>query len=150
LASRKDIQQKIAKIFEKQEYEPVTDPDLMIYAGGFFHDKDKSVMSRIHETNPEQLAVQTWSFTDQRLPEMLFRYRARNYPETLNADEQAQWLEHCRARLVEGESGHFTFAAFHAEIAQLRNEQQGHEDKQQILNAVEAFGHELEAFIKQA
>ncbi len=150
LASRKEIQQKIAKIFEKQEFEPVTDPDLMIYAGGFFHDKDKALMSTIHNTDPDELGTQTWSFNDKRLPEMLFRYRARNYPETLNADEQAQWLEHCRARLVDGESGHFNFEAFHAEIEQLRSEMEGDEGKQQILNEVEAFGRELEGFIKQA
>lgn len=148
LASRKEIQQKIAKIFERQEFEPVTDPDLMIYAGGFFHDKDKALMNTIHDTNPDELGTQTWSFADKRLPEMLFRYRARNYPETLNADEQAQWLEHCRARLLEGESGHLNFEGFHAEIEELRTEMAGDESKMQILNEVEAFGRELEAFIK--
>lgn len=150
LASRKDIQQKIAKIFEKQEFEPVTDPDLMIYAGGFFHDKDKALMKRIHETDPEELGTQTWSFADKRLPEMLFRFRARNYPETLNEDEQALWLEHCRARLNDGESGHLNFAAFNAEIEQLHTEQAGDEAKLQILNEVEAFGRELVEFIKTA
>ena len=87
---RKAIQQKIGKIFEPVEFEPVTDPDLMIYAGGFFADKDKTLMNTIHSTDPEALGTQTWRFDDKRLPEMLFRYRARNYPETLNADEQAQ------------------------------------------------------------
>jgi len=48
-----------------------------------------------------ELGTQTWSFDDKRLPEMLFRYRARNYPETLNEDELAQWMEHCRDRLIQ-------------------------------------------------
>ena len=99
-----------------------SDPDLMIYAGGFFDDNDKKLMDTIHDTDPLALGAQSWNFTDKRLPEMLFRYRARNYPETLNADEQAQWLEHCRARLIEGEAGHFNFKAFQAEIDQLRSE----------------------------
>ena len=101
LHARKAIQQKIEKIFEPREFEPVTDPDLMIYAGGFFIDTDKALMNTIHDTDPQELGTQSWIFSDKRLPEMLFRYRARNYPETLSADEQAQWLEHCRARLVD-------------------------------------------------
>ena len=147
LASRKDIQQKIAKIFEPREYEPVSDPDLMIYGGGFFSEKDKKQMANIHNTAPDELGTQTWSFDDQRLPEMLFRYRARNYPETLTADEQAQWLEHCRDRLIEGESGHLNFKNFYAEIEQQRTETEPDDDKNQILNKVEEFGRELEAYL---
>ena len=79
---------------------------------------------------------------------MLFRYRARNYPETLNAEEQAQWLAHCRARLIEGEAGHFTFKAFHAEIEQLRSEMQPDAPKMKLLDEVAAFGAELEAFVQ--
>ncbi|KPK54823.1 MAG: exonuclease I [Thiotrichales bacterium SG8_50] len=148
LGARKEIQQKIAKVFEPREFEPVSDPDLMIYAGGFFDDKDKALMSIVHNTAPEELGAQTWTFVDKRLPEMLFRYRARNYPETLNADERAQWLEHCRARLLEGESGHFTFAEFKAEIAQLRTEMELDEHKEMLLNELAAFGRELESFIR--
>jgi len=147
LASRKEIQQKIVKIFEPREYEPVTDPDLMIYGGGFFNDKDKTLMNTIHNTAPDELGEQTWSFADQRLPEMLFRYRARNYPETLNAEEQAQWLEHCHARLIEGESGHRNFNNFYAEIEQLRSEMELDDRQTTILNEVEQFGRELESFI---
>ena len=148
IAARKEIQQKIGKIFEPREFEPITDPDLMIYAGGFFHDKDKALMTTIHNTDPEELGTQTWRFVDERLPEMLFRYRARNYPETLNADEQAQWLEHCRARLIEGESGHMNFKDFYAEIEQLRADTELDEHKVTLLNEVAAFGRELESFIQ--
>ncbi|MGD8407628.1 MAG: exodeoxyribonuclease I, partial [Thiohalophilus sp.] len=145
LSQRKAIQQKLAKIFEPREFEPVTDPDLMIYAGGFFDDKDKALMERIHNTAPEELGIQTWSFSDKRLPEMLFRYRARNYPDSLNSDEQGQWLEHCQARLMKGESGNLDFEGFYAEIEQLRNETELDAHKQQLLKEVESFGRELQA-----
>jgi len=149
LTARKAIQQKINKIFEPQEFEPVTDPDLMIYSGGFFSEKDKALMSEIHETAPEELGTQTRRFDDARLPEMLFRYRARNYPETLNADEQVQWLEHCRARLIEGEAGHLTFTDFYAEIEQLRNEMTLDEHQTKLLDDITAFGRELESYIQK-
>jgi exodeoxyribonuclease-1 len=148
LHARKAIQQKIAKIFEPREFEPVTDPDLMIYAGGFFNDSDKALMNTIHDTDPQKLGQQSWSFADKRLPEMLFRYRARNYPETLSADEQAQWLEHCRARLVDGESGHFTFTDFQADLEQLRGEMAADDHRTRLLDDVAAFGAELESFVR--
>jgi exodeoxyribonuclease-1 len=148
LHARKAIQQKIAKIFEPREFEPVTDPDLMIYAGGFFNDSDKALMTAVHNTDPQKLGQQSWSFTDKRLPEMLFRYRARNYPETLNTDEQAQWLKHCRARLVDGESGHFTFKDFYVEIEQLRTEIAVEDQKNRLLDDVAAFAAELESFVQ--
>jgi len=147
LIARKVIQQKIAKIFEPREFEPVTDPDLMIYSGGFFNDSDKAHMNAIHNTDPQELGMQSWSFADKRLPEMLFRYRARNYQETLSIDEQAQWLEHCRARLVDGESGHFSFPDFYAEIDQLRAEFSANDQKTSLLDEVATFGTELESFV---
>jgi exodeoxyribonuclease-1 len=147
---RKAIQQKIPRIFEPRDFDPVTDPDLMIYAGGFFNDSDKAQMNAIHDTDPQELDKQSWSFADKRLPEMLFRYRARNYPETLSADEQAQWLEHCRARLLDGESGHFSFKDFNAEIEQLRTEVAADEQKIRLLNEVAAFGAELKSFVQPA
>ncbi len=148
LHARKEIHKKIAKIFEPREFEPVTDPDLMIYAGGFFNDSDKALMHTIHDSDPFELGTQSWSFSDKRLPEMLFRYRARNYPETLSANEQEQWLEHCRARLVDGESGHFSFTDFYAEIEQLRTEVQADDQKNRLLDDVAAFGTELESFVQ--
>jgi len=148
MGMRKDIQPKLEKIFSAREFGTVTDPDLMIYAGGFFHDKDKTLMNTIRNTDPEELGTQTWSFSDKRLPEMLFRFRARNYPETLNADEQAQWIEHCKSRLSEGESGHLSFTDFYTEIEQLRSETDLDEHKKILLNDVEAFGRELESFVK--
>ena len=36
---------------------------------------------------------------------MLFRYRARNYPQTLSSQERAQWEEYRFARLTEPEAG---------------------------------------------
>jgi exodeoxyribonuclease-1 len=150
LHARKAVQQKIAEIFEPREFEPVSDPDLMIYAGGFFNDSDKAQMSAIRKTDPQELGQQSWSFADKRLPEMLFRYRARNYPETLSGDEQAQWLEHCHARLVDGESGHFSFAEFRTELEQLRGELAPDDQRNRLLDDVAAFGAELEAFVRSA
>ncbi len=81
------------------------DPDLAIYRGGFFSDADKQIMAKIRGLSPGQLAKAIFNFTDSRLPEMLFRYRARNYPETLNADELQKWQMFCIDRLTNCRAG---------------------------------------------
>ncbi|MNE52205.1 Exodeoxyribonuclease I [compost metagenome] len=55
--------------------------------------------------DPQRLAKEQWPFDDPRLPELLFRYRARNFPETLSAAEQQAWWNFCRQRLSVAEYG---------------------------------------------
>ena len=79
--------------------------DFALYSGGFFNADDKKQMMRIRHLTPEQLANATFQFHDQRLPELVFRYRARNYPHTLNAVEHETWRAFCRDRLTQQKAG---------------------------------------------
>lgn len=70
---------------------------------------------------PEQ-----WPFDDARLQELFFRYRARNFPETLNVAERQQWESFCRNRLSHEEYGApNTLPAFEAALEACRQEQGG-------------------------
>ena len=62
-------------------------------------------MDQVRDSTPEDLAASAFPFEDARLPEMLFRYRARNYPESLNTEERAQWEEFRFQRLTEPDAG---------------------------------------------
>ncbi|MDO9269137.1 MAG: exodeoxyribonuclease I [Methylobacter sp.] len=100
------LSEKLAAVFSGQTYiEQDSDPDLEIYSGGFFSENDKKQMFKIRGMPPEQLAKSVFKFTDSRLPEMLFRYRARNYPETLNTDDLRRWNEFCVNRLTGRQAG---------------------------------------------
>ena len=66
----------------------------MLY-DGFFNPADKTAMKIIRETDPECLSTLDISFDDERISKLLFRYRARNFPWTLNGPEQQQWANHC-------------------------------------------------------
>ena len=96
IAGAKGLQDKLADVFTQSFSEITDNPDLMIYSGGFFNDADRAEMDHIRALDKEKLAHYDDSFYDARLPEMLFRYRARNYPEALNQQEQHRWLEHRR------------------------------------------------------
>jgi exodeoxyribonuclease-1 len=92
---------KLAEVFKQEAVElQESDPDLEIYTGGFFSGADKHNMAVIRTTPSIQLARKTFTFSDKRLPEMLFRYRARNFPETLTSDETARWKKFCVERLT--------------------------------------------------
>jgi exodeoxyribonuclease-1 len=111
---------KIQAIYTRRDANRETDPDLMLYSGGFFSDHDKRAMDQIRAHKPEALATASFTFEDGRLPEMLFRYRARNYPQTLSPDELAAWDEFRFERLTEPQSGaSYCMEDFQAEIEAL-------------------------------
>ena len=56
-------------------------------------------MQRVRDAAPEALGQFEGMFSDVRYNELLFRYRARHYPQTLNADEKAQWHEFVTRKL---------------------------------------------------
>jgi exodeoxyribonuclease-1 len=72
---------------------------------GFIGDRDRRLCEQVRAADPAQLAQEQWPFDDERLPELLFRYRARNFPETLNPEEQERWQIFSRQRLSEPEWG---------------------------------------------
>ena len=52
-----------------------------------------------------ELAHARTGFDDPRLEELLFRYRARNFIDTLTLKEVERWEAHRVARLLEGAGG---------------------------------------------
>jgi exodeoxyribonuclease-1 len=103
-------------LWQEQRFPERSDPDQLLY-DGFVSDGDRSLCDQVIAEDPAALTSQSFPFADQRLPEMLFRYRARNFPDTLSDVEAAQWREHCQLQWHEGS---FTLTQFEAELAQER------------------------------
>ena len=95
---------------------PDVDEDLY---GGFIGNADRRTLERLRALAPTELAERHPAFEDGRLDELLFRFRARNHPTTLSAEEAAQWQAHCAERLHAGAGGALTLAAFFERIDQL-------------------------------
>ncbi|HET6592916.1 MAG TPA: exodeoxyribonuclease I [Xanthomonadales bacterium] len=136
------IRAKVSEVFTWQP-EPSadrSDPDLMLYSGDFFSASDRHLMNKILTGPPGELGRHLWSFQDQRLPVMLFRYRARNYPETLSVEERRAWDEDRRARLVAAAgSAWFTLGAFREAVRDLREEKMDEPGALEILDQLEAW-----------
>ena len=95
---------KLAAIYAEEDFAPSTDPEQQLY-DGFIGDRDRRLCEQVRVAEPAQLARQQWPFDDHRLPELLFRYRARNFPDTLDNDEQQRWKLFCQQRLSSAEWG---------------------------------------------
>jgi len=99
LSGAAELPAKLRQALGPERGEPETDPDFMIYSGGFFSEGDRKLMAVIRESTPEQLAMLNLPFRDRRLEEMLFRYRARNFPSTLGDEERDRWEAFRQSRL---------------------------------------------------
>ncbi len=125
------IRQKMIELFSADDSRTSpTDPDLMLYSGGFFSQADKSKIAIVQQTKPKNLAALELNFDDERLPEMLFRFRARNYPESLSSDEYSKWRTFCQTRLDDPDY------MLRLENLLHETEQDEHEHKQKLLGAL--------------
>jgi exodeoxyribonuclease I len=109
--------------------------------GGFIGNEDRRTLQRLREVKPELLGERIPTFSDSRLDELLFRYRARNFPETLSKDEQQQWQAHRVSRLHEGASGYTTLQTFFEHIDSLNESADDH--AQAILSSLYDYAEQI-------
>lgn len=128
-------------VFERPPATEKADVDEDLY-GGFVGNEDRRALQRLRSLSPEQLADKRPAFADPRLSELVFRYRARNFPQTLSEAETAQWREHCAHRLHDGAGGARTLEAFFEQIDQLQESAQD-ERSEEILSALYDYATEI-------
>jgi exodeoxyribonuclease-1 len=112
-----DISAIWAQVFARREM-AATDVDEDLY-GGFVGNADRRRLNDLRQRKPEELASARPAFEDRRLPELLFRYRARNFPLSLTDQEAQRWEAQRAARLLDGAGGVRTVVALFDEIDKL-------------------------------
>ena len=105
LAEQQALRGKLMALYGEQTFAEQNDPEQMLYSGGFFDEHDKRLMQKIRAMSAQDLATASLPFKDARLGELLFRYRARNFPTSLTPPEAQRWREFCRWRLTHPEAG---------------------------------------------
>ncbi|WP_455198948.1 exodeoxyribonuclease I [Kaarinaea lacus] len=138
--SSRQFIKNLQAIFAERQFEAIDDPDDMLYSGGFFSNDDRERMNTIKDASPEELAGMDLPFEDERLPEMLFRFRARNYPDTLNDKELRRWNTFRSERIVNGTD--FNMDDFLRKIEDLRGDTE-EESELKILDQLEQYGRSL-------
>ncbi len=105
---------KVQAMYPDRDFPQKDDPDIQLY-DGFISHSDRVLCDSVRAATPDRLRNESWSFEDRRLPELLFRFRARNYPESLSPAERALWIESCKKQLIQGD---FTLDLFRSELAE--------------------------------
>ena len=109
-----------AEVFRRPEADggQAIDVDEDLY-NGFIGNEDRRLLESLRKLTPPKLAAARPAFGDARLQELLFRFRARNFPDTLSEAEAARWERHRGARLFDGAAGARTVDLLFGEIDQL-------------------------------
>ncbi len=142
LASLDVVREKVIEVFStpRDAFEDSTDPDRMLYSGGFFSSADRHLMKKILVVPAGKLGGHLWSFQDRRLPLMLFRYRARNFPDTLSMEEARAWDQDRKTRLIEAsDPAYFTLNDFRISVRELREQKKSEPEAMRILDKLDAW-----------
>ena len=138
------IRNKVMDVFKPYPPGADIDPDQMIYSGGFFSGTDRRLMDKIRGTAPGKLGQLDWPFKDPRLKEMLFRYRARNYPDTLSLQEGQLWQTQSLERLNRpADDRQLNPETFRLEILNARQSHATDKHALNILDQLEAWENEI-------
>lgn len=138
LRQHPEVREKVVTLFaEAEPFVASQDVDAQLY-DGFFSDADRAGMNIIRQTAPVNLPALDLTFEDKRIEKLLFRYRARNFPGTLDDAEQQRWLQHRREALNPER-----VQSFLLELESLANLHEGDNEKIAQLKALYAYAREL-------
>ncbi|WP_337261707.1 MULTISPECIES: exodeoxyribonuclease I [unclassified Serratia (in: enterobacteria)] len=138
LRQHPEVREKVVTLFaEAEPFTPLDDVDAKLY-DGFFSDADRAAMKIIQQTNPQNLPALDLTFNDGRVKELLFRYRARNYPKTLDDAEQRRWLQHRQSVLNAERVQNYLL-----QLEALYNLHEGDQEKMALLKALFDYGKQL-------
>ena len=99
-----DISEKLRQIYQSQIAQSTKSAESALYSG-FIPKEDIKTLESVRSASMEDFSNNSYIFNDNRMNELLFLYRGRNYPESFSQDERKIWTEICRDRLVNGIDG---------------------------------------------
>jgi exodeoxyribonuclease-1 len=137
------LAEKVRQVYGRRGDRVPGDADQALY-DGFPDERDRARMLDVRRATPESLARNRIEFREPRFDELLFRYRARNWPHTLDATEALRWADYRRQRL-ETDAGlsEYTYDTYFAEIDALRLARGGEPGAPALLDALQAWGLRL-------
>jgi exodeoxyribonuclease-1 len=132
---------KVRQVYARPRDARVVDPDAALY-DGFLPDHDRRLYQQVRSAAPAVLPAFATQFEDPRLIELVFRYQARNWPDSLDAAQQARWNAYRHARL-DSDIGfsEYSFETYAASIAELRLNHSDDGRAQALLDALQDWGN---------
>ena len=142
-----ELSARIAQAFDQPHEGDLTDPDEQLYAGGFIGKADRQKLDGLLNQPVETLREHEVQFEDPRLAEMVFRYRARNYPATLDGEEMEKWEQFRAQRLMNPKKGWRSLEAYGLELQRLAADHELDPAKLQILEELHLYGESIIPYV---
>ncbi|HET7315429.1 exodeoxyribonuclease I [Salinisphaera sp.] len=133
-----EVEAKATAVFDARVFDAESDPEAALY-DGFVSNADRQLADKVCRSTPEKLAAGEIVFADNRLNELLFRYRARHFPETLADAERDDWNNWISKRLEFAPDGGLTLDEYDEVVAALMARVQGDPARLQLLLDLKAW-----------
>lgn len=141
-----EVEAKATAVFDAHTFDAEPDAEAALY-DGFVADADRKLAESVRATAPAELAAGAIVFSDNRLNELLFRYRARHFPDTLTNAERDDWTNRVARHLEFAPDGGLTIDEYDQVVAALMERVQGEPKRLQLLLDLKAWGDKLRRWI---
>ena len=109
---------------------------------GFVNNADRIKMRAVRAGKPNELADLINDFSDERLKLLVPLYKARNYPTSLDPQEQTQWEAFCKHKLLDGGQQSQT-AKFFNRLSELENQPKLTKQQKYLLEELRLYGQSI-------
>jgi len=133
-----DVCEKLQRVFREQTFPPKPEAEQQLYAG-FLPNQDRTLLDEVRRASADDFKRQQFYFADDRYNQLLFSYRARYFPASLTAAEQQTWLESCRWRLSDEQSGYLTLQQNRETLNELLADINLSDHKRGVLQALQSW-----------
>jgi exodeoxyribonuclease-1 len=144
LIENRDCLQNVIAIYNEPHDTNELDADYALYSGGFLNQEERNWCEQVHHTHAESLSSLAEATHNPVLKTLLFRFRARNYPQTLTASEAQRWQAHRQAKFMDPDSvASITLESYMLELEKLAIQYENDINKQRILKALYDYAKNL-------
>jgi len=139
-----ELERKFTEVFSIKNEEPFMDTDKLIYSG-FFDSREKNEFKRIRKNaDDKNFDGISSKLTYPRIEELIFKFKARNFPDSLKEEEKQRWKDYAKNRIRNKELGaEIVLSEFWNELDRIKNEQLKNpkttEQKFIIIDEIESY-----------
>lgn len=137
LAAVKILDDERQAVYDNEE----SDVDAQLY-NGFFEYGDKSKMNLVRTSSAIDMTDLQVDFSDQRLVELLPRYKARNFPQSLTDNERFVWEKYRYDKLLGGQANS-RLANYFNRLAELAKQPGLTTGKRFLLEELQLYGQTI-------
>jgi len=129
---------------QEKRFAKDADVDAQIYEG-FLGNSDKQALRAVRVAPAAEIMNFADKLRDERLKQLLPRYKARNHPDSLNDDERREWEDFRRERLLGETSGRpqSRLATFFNRLQELANDVDTTPERRYLLEELQLYGQSI-------